>query len=267
MPHRPPSILVIDDDPFLASTMALHLKRKFPPGTLIKTANTLMEARSLLAEMRFHAVISDHELPDGRGMDLIRSLLLQRSHPMVLFLISGVDPDTTDIAKLLREHREVTFIEKPFRFEEVAKRIRDAVLPETGRESSFYGLRLFDLIQAYSLSRLSMTIRVLLPDGKMGVVAVRDGDLIHAAAGGVEGQEALLYMARLKAGEIRVEEGCFTSKQSITRPTQQILIDTFRILDEEQAPTQPCPKPDDAPEDLDDLFNQAFETPPKTSHP
>ena len=236
-------------------------RRSFPKGSVIRKAHSIKEAKELLQQEDFRAAVIDHELPDGLGGDLIRSLARQKGGTMALFLVSGANPDEIKVTDLLRDHPNVTFIEKPFRYDIVSKKILESVIPPDSREQSFHGLRLFDLIQAYALARQSMTIRMLMPDGKMGTLAVRDGDLIHAAVEGLEGQDALMRMAQNSRGEIRVEEGCFTSKKTIHMSTQQVLIDTIRQLDELQAfpngrDKQPIPPANGG---LSDLFDKAFE--------
>jgi len=256
------SLLVVDDDPFLAMTMASSLKREFPPTTQIRTAHSVREALDWLAKETFHAVIADHELPDGKGIDLMKSLLLHSvSKPHALFLISGADPNEIEVGKFLQAHPEVTFIEKPFRFGDVAKRIRKVLLPEEAKGSDFFGFRLFDLIQAYSLARLSMTLRVIFSDGKMGVVLLREGRMIHAAYGQIEGEEALLFIAEAaeeNPGSIRVEQGCMTAKESIQKPTQQVMLDTIRRMDERKRPGASSGGNNNFQTDLDGMIDEAF---------
>ncbi len=246
---RQATLLVIDDDSFLATTLAFALQRTFPPQTTVRTAESCAEALRLVDAEPFDAVIADDHLPDGRGSDILKHLLSRGGRVPILFLISGRNPDELDIGSLLREHPQVTFIEKPFLFHEVAKQIRAAVLPQATTEPHHYGLQMFDLIQAYSLARRSATLRVLLEDGRMGTVAIREGDLIHAVMGPLIGTEALLEIARNKKGHIRIEEACTTARQTIYLPTEYVLLDTFRLLDEHreagssEGELAPPPKP------------------------
>lgn len=230
------SILVVDDDPFLATTLASALKRAFPSETSICVAHSLREAMGFVQQdIPFRVAIVDHELPDGKGADFLKTLVLRRGRPIALFLVSGADPDQIEIASLLRELPQITFVEKPFRYQELVAKIRDTILPEASTDQHFYGLKLFELIQAYSLSRRSMTIRVLGKDEKMGVVFLREGEMIHATMDRTEGLEALTKLARSRHGKLRIEEGCFTAKHSIELPTMQALLEVFRRIDENAA--------------------------------
>jgi len=66
--HR---LLVVDDEPDLRTLYELTLLRE---GYDVETAGTVEDARLLLAEHRFSAIITDMRLPDGTGLDILRQL-------------------------------------------------------------------------------------------------------------------------------------------------------------------------------------------------
>ncbi|HEX5356586.1 MAG TPA: sigma-54 dependent transcriptional regulator [Aquabacterium sp.] len=66
--HR---LLVVDDEPDLRTLYELTLLRE---GYDIETAGSVEEARQLLAEHAFSAVITDMRLPDGTGLDILRQI-------------------------------------------------------------------------------------------------------------------------------------------------------------------------------------------------
>ncbi|MFO7592872.1 MAG: sigma-54 dependent transcriptional regulator, partial [Pseudomonadota bacterium] len=69
-------ILIVDDEPDIRELLALTLSRM---QLQCKEAETLKEAHELLAQHRFDLCLTDMRLPDGSGIDLIRTL--QQSHP------------------------------------------------------------------------------------------------------------------------------------------------------------------------------------------
>ncbi len=74
-PPAPPRILVVDDEPDLRTLYELTLLRE---GYRVDAAATLAEAAQLLAAGRFDCVITDMRLPDGLGLELLRSLQTQQ---------------------------------------------------------------------------------------------------------------------------------------------------------------------------------------------
>src|SRR5215831_14345832 len=65
------SVLVVDDEPDLLTLYELTLLRE---GLEVETASTIAQAREMLQERVFRAVISDMRLPDGTGLDLLQWL-------------------------------------------------------------------------------------------------------------------------------------------------------------------------------------------------
>lgn len=64
-------VLVVDDEPDLRTLYELTLLRE---GHQVQAAGTLAEAREQLATHEFDVVITDMRLPDGLGLELLRTL-------------------------------------------------------------------------------------------------------------------------------------------------------------------------------------------------
>ena len=64
------SLLVVDDEPDLRTLYELTLLRE---GYRVDAAGTLAEAWEQLRAKKFDAVITDMRLPDGLGLELLRS--------------------------------------------------------------------------------------------------------------------------------------------------------------------------------------------------
>ena len=74
-PASPPQVLVVDDEPDLRTLYELTLLRE---GYRVEAAGTLGEARELLEQRRFDAVITDMRLPDGVGLELVQRMVAQQ---------------------------------------------------------------------------------------------------------------------------------------------------------------------------------------------
>ena len=87
MSPKAASLLVVDDEPDLRTLYELTLLRE---GYRVETAASLAQARSLLKQQRFDAMITDMRLPDGFGMDLLHDLRQQqRSERCVVMTAYG----------------------------------------------------------------------------------------------------------------------------------------------------------------------------------
>ena len=65
------SILVIDDEPDLRLLYELTLLRE---GYAVECADTVAQARALLARNRYNVVLTDMRLPDGLGIEILQEL-------------------------------------------------------------------------------------------------------------------------------------------------------------------------------------------------
>jgi two-component system response regulator PilR (NtrC family) len=80
-------ILIIDDEPDLRTLYELTLLRQ---GYRVESAGNLQQAREILKEFHFDAVITDMRLPDGLGLELLRDLASQqRSERCVVITAHG----------------------------------------------------------------------------------------------------------------------------------------------------------------------------------
>ncbi len=100
-------LLIVDDDPRLARSLARLLRARFDP---VHVAGSVEEAHRLLPRVReWGAVIVDHHLTDGLGLDLIRDI--RREYPRVpAVLLTG------ELSRALANHcakQKITYLVKP----------------------------------------------------------------------------------------------------------------------------------------------------------
>ncbi|MCU0941940.1 MAG: sigma-54 dependent transcriptional regulator [Hydrogenophaga sp.] len=81
------SVLVVDDEPDLRTLYELTLLRE---GHAVTTAPDLGQAREQLAHHRFDVLISDMQLPDGLGLELLREIAdRQRTEKCIVITAHG----------------------------------------------------------------------------------------------------------------------------------------------------------------------------------
>jgi two-component system, NtrC family, response regulator PilR len=91
------AVLVIDDEPDLRTLYELSLTRE---GYDVVTADTVAEALAALAQRSFHAVVSDMQLPDGLGLEVLRFLSqAQRSERCVVITAHGSAENAVEALK------------------------------------------------------------------------------------------------------------------------------------------------------------------------
>jgi DNA-binding response OmpR family regulator len=110
------SILVVEDEPAIAESVAYALRRD---GFGVDTAETYAEAERK-AE-RAELIVLDLMLPDGSGFDLIGALRRQ-SIPTPIIVLSSRDGEADRVAAL--ETGADDYVTKPFSPREVVARVR-----------------------------------------------------------------------------------------------------------------------------------------------
>jgi two-component system response regulator PilR (NtrC family) len=111
-----PRVLVVDDDADSAELLALFLSKR---GYEVKTAGLLGDARSMLEQGGFDALLTDVRLPDGVGEDLLERP--GRGALRAAFIVSGLCGDT-DIARWRALGFDGHFL-KPLSLDRLAKAI------------------------------------------------------------------------------------------------------------------------------------------------
>jgi two-component system, NtrC family, response regulator PilR len=92
-----PSVLVIDDEPDLRTLYELSLTRE---GYEVVTAASVAESLAALHQRRFHAVVSDMQLPDGLGLEVLRFLAhSQRTERCVVITAHGSADNAVEALK------------------------------------------------------------------------------------------------------------------------------------------------------------------------
>jgi len=110
-------ILVIDDDTLLCRTIARIL---VADGYDVLTAPGGTRGMAMFHQERPEIVITDIVMPEQEGFEII--LTLRRDDtPVKIIAISGADAEMLDIARLIGAD---DVIEKPFRAEELLRRVR-----------------------------------------------------------------------------------------------------------------------------------------------
>ena len=110
-----PLILVVDDEPAIRESLAFALRRD---GFGIAEAGTLKEAASGVAAADL--VVLDLVLPDGNGLDFLRTLRARTDVPVIV--LTSRDEEADRLAGL--EMGADDYVLKPFSPREVVARVR-----------------------------------------------------------------------------------------------------------------------------------------------
>lgn len=100
------------------------------------------------------------------------------------------------------------------------------------------GLGLADVIQINHHNRFSGCIAVESTAGN-GLLFFRDGEIIHAEEGERTGEDALCEILDWPPGKFRLQPNVTTTRSTIQKTAQHLLLDAHRVLDERRAGRTP----------------------------
>ena len=127
MNKKEPVILIVDDEKSLLDHLEAYLREAGYPS--VKTASNLAQARFQLANHHVDLMILDIMLPDGSGMDLLKSLRRGSRLPVIILsALDGIDDRREGF-----ESEADDYIVKPFLAEDLLWRV-EAVLRRSFRE-------------------------------------------------------------------------------------------------------------------------------------
>ena len=109
--NRAFSILVIDDEEQMLDALKLNLEQS---GYQVSTAKTGAEGLALFNGKDYDLVLSDLQLPDMEGLDVLRKIK-EKQATIEVIIISGYG--TVNKAVEATKAGAFHFVEKPFRFE------------------------------------------------------------------------------------------------------------------------------------------------------
>jgi response regulator of citrate/malate metabolism len=170
MTARDLSVLVVDDD-FRVASVHQGFVERVPGFRVTGVAHTAAEALELARELQPDLVLMDIYLPDGDGLQVVRSLLDGDAPPTVIVISAATDVAAVRLAVQLGA---VHYLVKPFGFAALAERLTairtahehfaDWPAEATQEDVS----RVFDLLrparqpaQSAERSRLAPTLRLV----------------------------------------------------------------------------------------------------------
>lgn len=156
-PPQPPRVLLVEDEPELVELVNEILRREVA-GCRVITARNVAEATKALAGERVDLVITDINLPDGNGMNLLPAL--RKNHPTATAIVITGNP-SMDRAISAMQGGAVDFVAKPFDGRQLIARVRAALDRQAvlAREEQRFG-RLREAVKRLNASRRVITKKV-----------------------------------------------------------------------------------------------------------
>lgn len=110
-------LLVVDDD---ENTLAVVREALVQEGYKVETAMSAREALGTIKSYKPHLVITDHDMPELNGLEMLKQLRQEKNYVTVIFMSGRSDSQL--VAQALKSGAD-DYIRKPFRFDEFLARV------------------------------------------------------------------------------------------------------------------------------------------------
>ena len=233
MPQKRNKVLFLDDDKsfldVLKSLMASYARDAWE----IFAATDTGQALAIIQEQQLDLLVVDVHMPVVDGLQFLS--LIQRKYPNILKVVLTGDASEHYRAACLSNGAEL-FLGKPATAEgwqSVYSTLSQLIRfqPEEGFRGVLRRVGLQDVLQMECLARHSLCLEVST-QSVQGVIVVREGEIIHAEAGGRVGEEAFNYLMSLKGGEFHLRPFAEPPTRSITGSWEFLLMEAARKVDE-----------------------------------
>ncbi|MDP2341823.1 MAG: protein kinase [Deltaproteobacteria bacterium] len=108
----------------------------------------------------------------------------------------------------------------------------------TGVMGSLKQMSVTEIAQTLELGRKTARVELVPTNGAAGVFSCRAGTVVFAECGDVVGDEAFFMLAVHTDGFFRIHYGTDTDHQNISKPTQFLLLESMRRVDERHAASE-----------------------------
>ncbi len=219
-------VLVIEDEGVLRSAMVRALAKL--PAVESVGAGNLSDALASIDEQVPDLILSDLDLPDRSGIELIGELKGRGLSVPIVFISAYLEAYGAQIPP----HSGVRVLEKPVGVDE----LRSLVLEQLRKSESGSAVSPFaavDYLQLAAMGGHSVEVVVDGAGDRGGTVFVHRGEIWHAEDSEGEGREALIRLLDMESASAT----CRTSRgtpgaRSVDGRLEELLLDAARISDE-----------------------------------
>lgn len=218
-------VLVVDDDPNQVRALARVISVR-SPGLSIVTADGGNAAIEVLRSMPVDVVLTDLQMPDVNGFELLSWLLSHQPHVQVFTMTAYPDRESME---RLRELGSVECYTKPLDVASVLEQLTTTLAQ--GVRGHVRNIGLASLLQLIEMERKTCTLTVESTE-RIGYLYVNEGALVDARHGDLQGEDAAIRIVGWSSPAVTIINTCATRQRTVQRPIGFIVMEAMRVSDE-----------------------------------
>jgi len=218
-------VLIVEDDPAQARLLSRSLARQRPDLTIITSGNGA-EAVRLVSETGVDLILTELTTPGLNGFELL-AWAANHCPEVPVFAMSTFGDD--EILSRVSALGAVGYFAKPIDVKAVILRLT-AELSQTVR-GHVQNVSLASFLQLLEMERKTCTLAVTWSH-HAGTLVIRKGELIHAEADALRGEQAAIAIVAWHNPSITIARHLTTDLRTIHQPLSFIIMEGMRVQDE-----------------------------------
>jgi CheY-like chemotaxis protein len=231
-------ILVVDDNPVILQLITRSLEKCGELITATDGADALMKAIDLKPDL----IVSDYSMPVMNGRALFEKLRARKETQSIPFVFLASQKEIDEHLRMVVEGVEEYFV-KPFFMRDLAERARritarlhqQKIEKEGARGGTVAGrlseMSLIDWMQ--SLEQGRKTCALIVRNGPDEcILYFVEGQVTHCTYGDLAGDPAVFKVLTWTDGDWELDFSKASSERTTTMPTQGLMMEGLRLLDE-----------------------------------
>ena len=228
-------ILIVDPAESPDSAYALRLNNE---GYQVEVVRRAKDALRKAAHGKVDLIISELNLEDAKGIQLCRAIKGKETTASIPFLFLTSDKGDGLLAECLEAGAEEFFL-KPPDLDVLSLKLKRLIVPKQadaktgGVHGALSEMKPADFLQTLSAAEKDVEVR-LERAKERGTIFMQKGEVVHAAAGSLSGEEAFFALMSWNDGTFEIVS-CFDfPPRTIQSPLMSLLIEGYRRMDESQ---------------------------------
>ena len=221
-------VLIVDDDGEMLNALQEGFAR-YEDTFEVVTAENGESAIDAMKNITLSLVVTDLKMPGLDGLGLLQHVMENFPDIPVIMMTAYSTPQMETLA---REGGAVGYIAKPFKLENLAKKIM-ATLRQESEGGTLHSVSSGIFLQLIEMEQKTCTIRLEdRTSGKKGVLFFSDGELLDARVNNLLGKQAAYEIFTWDKVSISIQNHCPAIENRIQSELQPLILDATRMKDE-----------------------------------
>jgi len=184
-----------------------------------------------LRERHISLVVTDLKMPEADGFQLL-SHVMEFYPDIPVIVMTGYS--NTEMERLAQRGGAIGYIAKPFKIEDLAKKILNALRRESDG-GKLHSVSSGMFLQLIEMEQKTCTIRIQDRSSRQqGVLFFKEGELMDSRINGLKGLDAAYTIFGWEEVNLSIQNSCPVEKKKLEGELQAILFEAMRLKDERE---------------------------------